>query len=90
MGTGGGPAGVLAAAAIKCLGGQFEGRFIIKSESDKQIAIKSGLENLKQKLSVDDLIKGPVIFAASGITNGTLLRGVHTVSYTHLMALIHL
>lgn len=77
MGTGGGPAGVLAAAAIKCLGGQFEGRFIIKSESDKQIAIKSGLENLKQKLSVDDLIKGPVIFAASGITNGTLLRGVH-------------
>lgn len=77
MGTGGGPAGVLAAAAIKCLGGQFEGRFIIKSESDKQIALKSGLENLKQKLSVDDLIKGPVIFAASGITNGTLLRGVH-------------
>lgn len=77
MGIGGGPEGVLAAAAQKCLMGQLQGRFIIKNSTDKDLIIKAGFKNFDRKFDIDDLIKGPVVFCACGITNGTLLRGVH-------------
>jgi fructose-1,6-bisphosphatase II / sedoheptulose-1,7-bisphosphatase len=77
MGIGAGPAGVLAAAAQACFGGHFQGRFIIKSEDDKNLARKAGIIDFNTKYYLDDIVKSPVVFAATGITNGTLLRGVH-------------
>lgn len=77
MGIGGGPEGVLAAAAQKCLNGQFHGRFVIKTNEDKARAKAAGFTDFDRKFTTDELIKGPVVFAACGITNGTVLRGVH-------------
>lgn len=77
MGIGGGPEGVLAAAAQKCLMGQLQGRFVIKNATEKAKVIEAGLKDFDRKFDIDDLIQGPVIFAACGITNGTILRGVH-------------
>lgn len=76
MGIGGAPEGVLAAAALSCVGGQFEGRLIAKSDDDKRTARHFGIENLSKKYTIEDIVKGEVIFAACGVTNGTLLRGV--------------
>ncbi len=76
MGIGGAPEGVLAAAALSCVGGQFEGRLITKSEDDKRSARHFGIDDLSKKYSIEDIVKGEVVFAACGVTNGTLLRGV--------------
>lgn len=76
MGIGGAPEGVLAAAALSCVGGQFEGRLIAKTEDDKRTARHYGIDDMSKKYALEDIIKGEVIFAACGVTNGTLLRGV--------------
>ena len=76
MGIGGAPEGVLAASALSCVGGQFEGRLIAKSEDDKRTARHFGIDDLSRKYAIEDIVKGEVIFAACGVTNGTLLRGV--------------
>ncbi|MDE2481854.1 MAG: class II fructose-bisphosphatase [bacterium] len=77
MGTGGAPEGVLAAAAIKCLGGNFMGRLEPRNDEEAQRAIAMGFGNLDRVLSIDDLVKSEnVMFCATGITDGDLMHGV--------------
>jgi fructose-1,6-bisphosphatase II / sedoheptulose-1,7-bisphosphatase len=76
MGSGGAPEGVLAAAALRCVGGQFQGRLIFRNEDEKSRARKAGITDLDRIYSLEDLAKGDVIFAATGVTDGSLLEGV--------------
>jgi len=75
LGTGGGPEGVIAAAALSCFGGQIQGRLILdKNEIIR--ARKLGITDFKKKYNIDDMVKGDVIFCASGVTNGDLAEGI--------------
>lgn len=76
MGLGGAPEGVLAAAALRCVGGQFEGRLVFRNEDEKARARRVGITNLDRIYGLHDLAKGDVIFAATGVTDGSLLQGV--------------
>ena len=76
MGQGGAPEGVLAAAALRCVGGQFNGRLVFRNEDEKARARKWGIEDLDRIYTRDDLVKGDCIFAATGVTSGSLLEGV--------------
>jgi len=78
MGSGGAPEGVLAAAALRCTGGQIQGRLTFRNEEERNRARKWGIEDLDRKYSTVDMAAGDVIFAATGVTDGTLLRGVHS------------
>ena len=75
MGIGGGPEGVLAAAALSCMGGQIQTRLVL-DEDQKLRAKKLGISNFKKKYNIEDMVKGDVIFCASGITNGNIVDGV--------------
>lgn len=77
IGSGGAPEGVLAAAALRCIGGQMQGRLTFRNDDDRGRARKSGIEDLNKKYSLMELASGDVIFAATGVTDGSLLRGVH-------------
>ncbi|MGE0180111.1 MAG: class II fructose-bisphosphatase [Sphingomonas sp.] len=76
MGSGGAPEGVLAAAALRCVGGQFQGRLLFRNDDERTRAAKWGVEDLDRIYSLKDLAKGDVIFAATGVTDGSLLEGV--------------
>ncbi|MEW4449634.1 class II fructose-bisphosphatase [Qipengyuania sp. JC766] len=76
MGQGGAPEGVLAAAALRCVGGQFNGRLVFRNEDEKARARKWGIEDLDRIYLLEDLAKGDCIFAATGVTSGSLLDGV--------------
>ncbi len=76
MGSGGAPEGVLAAAALRCVGGQFQGRLIFRNEDEKARARRIGITDLDRIYSLEDLARGDVIFAATGVTDGSLLEGV--------------
>lgn len=76
MGQGGAPEGVLAAAALRCVGGQFNGRLVFRSDDEKRRAAKWGIEDLDRIYKLEDLAKGDCIFAATGVTSGSLLEGV--------------
>ncbi|SFR84912.1 class II fructose-bisphosphatase [Sphingomonas jatrophae] len=76
MGSGGAPEGVLAAAALKCVGGQFQGRLLFRNDAERSRAAKWGVTDLDRIYSLDDLVKGDAIFAATGVTDGSLLEGV--------------
>ena len=76
MGSGGAPEGVLAAAALRCVGGQFNGRLTFRNEDERARARKWGIEDLDRIYTRDDLAKGDCIFAATGVTDGSLLDGV--------------
>ncbi|MBX7460033.1 class II fructose-bisphosphatase [Qipengyuania huizhouensis] len=76
MGQGGAPEGVLAAAALRCVGGQFNGRLVFRNEDEKARAAKWGITDLDRIYTRDDLVKGDCIFAATGVTSGSLLEGV--------------
>lgn len=77
LGVGGAPEGVLAAAALRCLGGEFQGRLWPEDEEDLERARKLGVHDIKKILLLDDLVKGEdVIFAATGVTDGDFLKGV--------------
>ena len=76
MGSGGAPEGVLAAAALKCVGGQFQGRLLFRNDDEKARARKWGVTDLDRIYQLDDLVKGDAIFAATGVTDGSLLEGV--------------
>ncbi|HWW63296.1 MAG TPA: class II fructose-bisphosphatase [Sphingomonadaceae bacterium] len=76
MGQGGAPEGVLAAAALRCVGGQFEGRLVFRTDDERARAHKWGIEDLDKIYDLKDLAKGDVIFAATGVTDGSLLEGV--------------
>ena len=76
MGSGGAPEGVLAAAALRCVGGQFKGRLLFRNDDVRLRAKKWGIEDLDRVYDLEDLAKGDVIFAATGVTDGSLLSGV--------------
>lgn len=76
VGSGGAPEGVLAAAALQCIGGQMQGRLIFRNDDEKARAAKAGIKDLKRKYSLNELAHGDIMFAATGVTNGTMLKGV--------------
>lgn len=76
LGIGGAPEGVISAAAMQCLGGDFQGRLKFRNEEEKQRALKMGIKDLNKKYTIDDLATGSVMFCATGITDGPLLKGV--------------
>ncbi|MCP1169147.1 class II fructose-bisphosphatase [Limimaricola litoreus] len=76
MGSGGAPEGVLAAAALKCMGGQMFGRLLFRNDDEKGRARKAGIEDLDRIYARDELVTGDVIFAATGVTDGNLVPGI--------------
>ena len=76
MGSGGAPEGVLAAAALKCMGGQFFGRLTFRNDDERGRAAKAGITNFDRVYTRDDLVTGDVIFAATGVTDGSLVPGI--------------
>jgi fructose-1,6-bisphosphatase II / sedoheptulose-1,7-bisphosphatase len=76
MGSGGAPEGVLAAAAMKCMGGQFFGKLLFRNDDERGRARAAGITNFDRVYTRDDLVRGEVIFAATGVTNGSLLAGL--------------
>jgi fructose-1,6-bisphosphatase II / sedoheptulose-1,7-bisphosphatase len=77
MGTGGAPEGVLAAAALRCVGGQIQGRLLFRNDHEIARARRWGIEDLDRIYTIEDMAKGDCIFAATGVTDGSLLDGVH-------------
>ena len=76
MGSGGAPEGVLAAAALKCMGGQFWGRLTFRNDDERGRAEKAGITDLDRVYTRDELVQSDVIFAATGVTDGSLLPGI--------------
>jgi len=76
MGSGGAPEGVLAAAALKCMGGQIYGQLIFRTEAEAIRARSAGIDNLDRIYSRDDMVTADVIFAATGVTDGSILAGI--------------
>ena len=76
MGSGGAPEGVLACAALRCVGGQFKGRLLFRNDDERARARKWGIEDLDKQYDLSELAKGDCIFAATGVTDGSLLAGV--------------
>jgi fructose-1,6-bisphosphatase II len=76
MGTGGAPEGVIAAAALRCIGGDFQGKLVFNKESDRERAVKMGVKDPEKIFKIDDLAQGNVMFCATGVTQGTFLDGV--------------
>lgn len=76
MGSGGAPEGVLAASALKCMGGQIYGRLLFRNDQERTRAAKAGIADLNRVYTRDDMVRGDVIFAATGVTQGSLLRGI--------------
>ncbi len=76
LGAGGAPEGVLAAAALRCIGGQFKGRLLFRNDDERARARKWGVTDLDKQYDLLDLAKGDCIFAATGVTDGSLLEGV--------------
>ena len=77
VGTGGAPEGVLAAAALRCVGGQMQGRLVFRNEDEVARARRWGIDDLERVYTLEDMAKGDCIFAATGVTDGSLLNGVH-------------
>ena len=76
MGAGGAPEGVLAAAALKCMGGQIYGRLLFRNDDERGRAEKAGIEDLNRIYSRDEMVTQDVIFAATGVTDGSVLKGI--------------
>ena len=77
VGTGGAPEGVLAAAALRCVGGQMQGRLVFRNDDEVARARRWGIDDLERVYTLTDMAKGDCIFAATGVTDGSLLKGVH-------------
>ena len=77
MGTGGAPEGVLAAAALRCVGGQIQARLLFRNDDEVARAHRWGIEDLDRIYTINDMARGDCIFAATGVTDGSLLKGVH-------------
>lgn len=80
LGSGGAPEGVLAAAALRCIGGQMQGRLVFRNNDERARAEGCGIADFDRKYDLLDLAKGDVMFAATGVTNGTMLNGVRRFS----------
>ena len=89
LGVGGGPEGVLAAAALDCLGGQMQTRLVLSDDDEVKRAKKLGITDLKRKYNISDMVKGDVIFCATGVTDGDMLKGINLINDNEL-SLIHI
>lgn len=90
IGVGGAPEGVLAAAALRCIGGQMQGRLITDSESQKARAAKMGIKDFNRKYEMNEMASGDVIFAATGVTDGDMLDGIKLINgklHTHTIVM---
>jgi fructose-1,6-bisphosphatase II / sedoheptulose-1,7-bisphosphatase len=76
LGSGGAPEGVLAAAALRCIGGQMQARLIIDTEALRERTLKMGIKDPKKIYHIEDMVKGDCLFAATGVTSGAMLDGV--------------
>ncbi|MGZ5924780.1 MAG: fructose-bisphosphatase class II family protein, partial [Rhizomicrobium sp.] len=76
LGVGGAPEGVLAAAALRCIGGQIQGRLILDTEEKRERARKMGIKDPRKKYEMEDMVRGDCLFSATGVTSGSMLRGV--------------
>lgn len=76
LGSGGAPEGVLAAAALRCIGGQMQTRLVIDSEALRERTFNMGIKDPNKKLEIADMVRGDCLFAATGVTTGAMLRGV--------------
>ncbi len=86
MGIGGAPEGVLAAAALRCIGGQFQGRLVFRNNDERRRADRWGITDYDRKYTLEELAAGDVMFAATGVTDGSMLKGVrrfHGGATTH-------
>ena len=86
MGSGGAPEGVLAAAALRCIGGQMQGRLLFRNDDERGRAHRLGITDLNRKYDLLDMAHGDVMFAATGVTNGSMLKGVRRFpggAFTH-------
>jgi fructose-1,6-bisphosphatase II / sedoheptulose-1,7-bisphosphatase len=86
VGSGGAPEGVLAAAALRCIGGQMQARLLFRNDDERARAARWNVTDLNRKYALEDLASGDVMFAATGVTNGTMLKGVRRFpggAYTH-------
>jgi fructose-1,6-bisphosphatase II / sedoheptulose-1,7-bisphosphatase len=77
MGSGGAPEGVLAASALRCVGGQMQGRLVFRNDTEIARARRWGIDDLERIYSLEEMAKSDCIFAATGVTDGSLLKGVH-------------
>ena len=77
LGTGGGPEGVLAAAALDCLGGQMQTRLVLSNDDEVKRAKRLGITDLNRKYNIADMVKGDVMFCATGVTDGDMLKGIN-------------
>ena len=80
MGSGGAQEGILSAVATKCLGGQMQGRILTESSSERQVLIEEYNLDPKRIIDMNEMVRGPVIFAASGVTDSALMKGVRSTS----------
>jgi len=90
VGQGGAPEGVLAAAALKCVGGQFQGRLVFRNDEERARADRAGVTDLKRRYTLDELVSQDAIFLATGVTGGSLLDGVRVfngVAQTHTLVM---
>jgi fructose-1,6-bisphosphatase II / sedoheptulose-1,7-bisphosphatase len=90
LGIGGAPEGVLAAAALRCIGGQMQGRLILDTDEKRERAAKMGVKDPKKKYDMKDMVRGDCLVAATGVTDGALLRGVRFESdriHTHTVVM---
>jgi fructose-1,6-bisphosphatase II / sedoheptulose-1,7-bisphosphatase len=88
FGVGGAPEGVLAAAALRCIGGQFQGRLVFRNDDERGRAAGYGITDFNRKYGIQELASGDVMFAATGVTDGSMLRGVRRTIHgatTHSM-----
>jgi fructose-1,6-bisphosphatase II / sedoheptulose-1,7-bisphosphatase len=76
LGIGGAPEGVLAAAALACIGGQMQGRLVLDTEEKRERARKMGIKDPRKKHSIKDMVQGDCVFSATGVTTGSMLQGV--------------
>jgi fructose-1,6-bisphosphatase II / sedoheptulose-1,7-bisphosphatase len=90
VGQGGAPEGVLAAAALKCVGGQFQGRLVFRNDEERARAERTGVTDFKRRYTLEELVSDDALFLATGVTQGSLLDGVrvaHGVAMTHTLVL---
>jgi fructose-1,6-bisphosphatase II / sedoheptulose-1,7-bisphosphatase len=90
MGVGGAPEGMLAAAALACIGGQMQGRLVASSEQQRARARAAGILDLDRKHHMRDMVTGDLAFAATGITDGSLLEGIRFTKnaiHTHTLVM---
>lgn len=76
LGIGGAPEGVLAAAALRCIGGQMQCRLVLDTDEKRERAFKMGIKDPRKKYEIEDMVRGDCLFAATGVTNGAMLNGV--------------